>query len=53
MTSCGQQETKNNSLTTKKVENVTKDTTDQKIPFYKVETIPPGVIFLILVLSVT
>ena len=36
MTSCGQQETKNNSLTTEKVENVTKDTTDQKITFYKV-----------------
>ena len=36
MTSCGQQETKNNSGTIEKVENVTKDTTDQKIIFYKV-----------------
>lgn len=36
MTSCGQQEIKNNSLTYEKVENVTKDTTHQKISSYKV-----------------
>jgi len=36
LTSCGQQETKTNSVNTDKVESVTKDTTDKKVTFYKV-----------------
>ncbi len=36
LTSCGQQETKTNSVITDKVESVTKDTSDNKVTFYKV-----------------
>ena len=36
LTSCGQQETKTNVKTTENIESVTKDTTDQKITFHKV-----------------